>query len=43
MHPDRPQHDRPATCVIAQQCPSVPFVQLHFHSRKEKFGALKKC
>jgi hypothetical protein len=30
---------RPDTCVIAQQYSSATFVSLHFHSRKEEFGA----
>jgi hypothetical protein len=34
---DRPQHDRPAPYVIAQQY-SSNFVALLFHLRKEKFG-----
>jgi hypothetical protein len=36
---DRPQHDRPAACVIAQQYSSATFVSLRFISRKEKFGS----
>jgi len=40
---DRPQHDRPATCVIAQQYSSVILVLLGFHFGKWKFGVhLKK-
>jgi hypothetical protein len=39
MEPDRPQHDRSAACVIAQQYSSSTFVSLCFHSRKEKQGA----
>ena len=35
---DRPQHDYPAACVVAQQYSPSTFVQLHFHSYKEKFG-----
>ena len=38
---DRPQHDRTAACVIAQQYSSVT-VSLRFHSRKEKFGVRAK-
>jgi hypothetical protein len=39
---ERPQHDRPVVCVIAQQYSSVT-VSLCFHSRNEKYGArLKK-
>jgi hypothetical protein len=34
--PDRPQHDRPAERVIAQQYSSSSFVLLRRHSRKEK-------
>jgi hypothetical protein len=37
--PDRPQHDRPAACVIAQQHSSTAFVSLRFGSSKEKLGA----
>jgi hypothetical protein len=29
----------PAACVIAQQYSSANFVELHFHSHQEKFGA----
>jgi hypothetical protein len=36
MKHDRPQHDRPTACVIAQQYFSSTFVSLCFHSRKEK-------
>jgi len=36
--PDRPQHDRPAICVITQQYSSTFFVSLSFSSRKERFG-----
>jgi hypothetical protein len=36
MEPERPQHDRPEACVIAQQ---YTFPLSHFLSRKEKFGA----
>jgi hypothetical protein len=42
MKPDRPQHDRPATFVIAQQYSSATFVSMRFHSRKEKFGVRLK-
>jgi hypothetical protein len=31
---DRPQHDRPAACVIAQQYSSVTLVLLGFHFGK---------
>ena len=40
MESDRQQHDLPAACVITQQYSSTTFVSLHFHSPKEKFGAL---
>ena len=36
---DRPQHDRPVACVIAQQYSSAMRVSLRFHCRKEKSGA----
>jgi hypothetical protein len=36
LEPDRPQHDRRAACVIAQQYSSPIFVSLRFHSRKKK-------
>jgi hypothetical protein len=36
---DRPQHDRPAACVIARQYSSAVFVSLHFHVLKDKSGA----
>ena len=39
MEPDRPQYDRPAAYVIAQQYSSTIFV-LRFRSREENFGAL---
>jgi hypothetical protein len=35
---DRPQHDRTAACVIAQEYSSVTFVSLLFYSGEEKFG-----
>ena len=38
MELDRPQHDRPAACVIAQQYSSATFYSLRFHSHKENFG-----
>ena len=37
LEPDRPQHDRPAACVIAQQYFSVTLVLLRCHSHKEEF------
>jgi hypothetical protein len=39
MESDRPQHDRFANCVIAQQYSFSTFVSLCFHSLKEKQGA----
>jgi len=36
--PDWPQHDCPASCVVAQQYSSATFVSLHFHSHKQKFS-----
>ena len=38
----RPQHDRPAACVIAQQYPSANCTSLYFHYRQEKLGACFK-
>jgi hypothetical protein len=36
----RPQHYRPApACIIAQQYSPTPYVSLHLHYCKEKFGA----
>ena len=35
---DRLQHDRPATCVIAQQHSSATFVSFNFHSRMKKIS-----
>jgi hypothetical protein len=47
MELDRLQHDRPAACVIAQQCPAVffhhPRLFCVFRSYKEKFGAFKNA
>jgi len=37
LEPDRPQHDRPAACVIAQQYFSITLVILRCHSHKEEF------
>jgi hypothetical protein len=37
--PDWPQHDHPATSVIAQQYSFTTFVSLHLYSCTEKFGA----
>jgi hypothetical protein len=39
VEPDRPQHDRPAACVIAQQYSSATVFSFRFDSRKEKFGS----
>ena len=39
MEPDRPQHVRPAACLIAQQHSSVTLVSMHFYPRAEKFGS----
>jgi len=35
LEPDRPQHDRPAACVIAQQHSSATFVSLSIHPAKK--------
>ena len=37
--PDRPHHDCPIACFIAQQYSSAKFVSLRFSLRKEKSGA----
>jgi hypothetical protein len=37
LEPDRPQHDRHAASVIAQQYSSATCDALRFHYRKEKF------
>jgi hypothetical protein len=42
LEPDRPQRDRPATCVIAQHYSSGTYITLRYHCRKVKFGALFK-
>jgi hypothetical protein len=43
LEPDRPQHDRSAASVIAQQYSCATFASLRSRSRKEKFGRrLKK-
>jgi hypothetical protein len=39
---DRPQHDRSAACVIAQQYSSATLVSRRSHSRKEKLGPFFK-
>ena len=41
LEPDRPQPDRPAACVIAQQYSYASLVSLRFHAGKEKFSAFK--
>jgi len=38
MEPDRPQHDRPASCLIAQHHSSTIFVSSTFHFRNEFTG-----
>jgi len=43
LETDRPQHDRPATCVIAQQYSSAAVIPLHFQSREENLGAFGEC
>jgi len=42
---DRPHHDRPATCVVAQQYSSATTIVLRIHARnkKEIFGARFKA
>jgi hypothetical protein len=37
LEPDRPQHDRLVSCVIAQQYSSATLVFLRSHPRKQKF------
>jgi hypothetical protein len=39
LKPDRPQHDHPADCVVAQQYSSATYVSLRLHCRKAKFVA----
>ena len=39
MEPDQTQHDRSASCIIAQQYSSVTAVVLRPHTRKENYGA----
>jgi hypothetical protein len=39
LEPDRPQRDRSAAVVIAQQYFSVTIYSLRFHSLTDKFGA----
>ena len=36
---ERPHHDYPAACVIAQQYSPTTFVTWRFHSHKENFGS----
>jgi len=36
LESDRPQHDRPAACSLAQKYSSATFVSMRFLSRKEK-------
>jgi len=44
LEPARPQYNRSATCVIAEQYSSATFVSSRFHSRKKKFSIIfKKC
>ena len=45
QEPDRPQHDRPTTCVITQQYSSAIFVSRCFNTRKRKNSGkiYKKC
>jgi hypothetical protein len=38
LEPDRPQYNRPAASVIAQQNSSVTFISMCLYSRKEKLG-----
>jgi hypothetical protein len=38
LYRDRPQHDYPAACVIAQQYSPATFLSLRFHFRNKKFG-----
>jgi len=40
LEPDRPQLDRPAACVIAQQYSSTAFFSLRFNSRNERLAAV---
>jgi len=42
METVRPQRDYPAVCVVAQQYSSATLLSLHYHYRKEKFGAILK-
>ena len=38
----RPQHDHPATSVIAQQYYSSTYISLRSHYRKQNFGAIPR-
>jgi hypothetical protein len=38
LEPDRPQCDRPAARIVAQQYSSATCISLRFYYRKEKFG-----
>jgi hypothetical protein len=40
VEPDRPQQERHAACVIAQQYSSTTFDSLRSHSLKQKSGAV---
>jgi hypothetical protein len=42
VEPERPQHDRPTACVIAQQYSFDNFVSLRFHSCNKKSSVLFK-
>lgn len=42
MERDRPQHERSAVCVIAQQYSPATFVALRFYTPKDKPYALAK-
>jgi hypothetical protein len=39
LESDQTEHDRPASCVIAQHYSSVTFVSMRLHSGNEKLGA----
>jgi len=42
VEPNRPLHECPTACVIAQQYYSVTLVSMRFRSHKEKFDAFQK-
>jgi hypothetical protein len=42
LEPGRPEHARPATCVMGQQCCSAATGSLRFHSRKQKISCFSK-